>query len=129
MTSCVLHRIDGAVQDKGKPLTSAKKVAFDALINAIAEYGVPGTPEMGGEACEIVHIDHWCAVAYASGIACSPEPEAKKKAFQRSVSGLLTSGWIRTWDDYWWPSRDTGQGRDIAGTCPGTFKRDRDTPL
>lgn len=120
MTSCVLHRIDGAVLDAGRPLTGAKKVAFDALNAAIAESGVPGTPEMGGDAREIVHVDHWREFAYASGIACSPEPEAKKKAFQRAVSGLLTSGWIRTRDDYWWPSRDTGQGRDIAGTCPGT---------
>lgn len=120
MTSCVLHRVDGAVQDKGKPLAGAKKVAFDALIDAIAASGVPGTQEMGGAACEIVHIDHWREAAYATGISCSPNQDAKKKAFQRAVSDLLTSGWIGTRDDYWWPSRDTGHCRDIAGTCPGT---------
>lgn len=120
MTSCVLHGVDGAVQDKGKPLAGAKKVAFDAMIDAIAASGVPGTQEMGGAACEIVHIDHWREAAYATGISCSPNQDAKKKAFQRAVSDLLTSGWIGTRDDYWWPSRDTGQGRDIAGTCPGT---------
>ena len=120
MTSCVLHRVDGAVQDKGRPLTGARKIAFDALNAAIAESGVAGTPEMGGDGHEIVHVDRWRAVAYASGITTSTEQEAKKKAFQRAVSDLLTSGWIGTRDDYWWPNRDTGQGRDIVGTCPGT---------
>jgi hypothetical protein len=121
MTSCVLHRVEGGAGDRGKTLTGAKKVAFDALNAAIAESGVASTPEMGGDGHEIVHVDRWREVAYATGISCSPNQDTKKKAFQRAVSDLLTSGWIGTRDDYWWPSRDTGHCRDIAGTCPGTF--------
>jgi hypothetical protein len=119
ITSCVLHRYDGAVQDN-RPLSGAKKIAFDALISAIEASGIPGTPASGGVKHEIVHVDQWRSSAYESGISASPSLEAKKKAFQRAISDLRDGGWIDTRNDFWWPIRDTGQERDIFGTCPGT---------
>jgi hypothetical protein len=120
MTSCVLRRVEGAVQGKEKALTGAKKVAFDALVTAIDRSGVAGTPGTSQEGRRIVHIDLWREAAYASGISCSPTQEAKKKAFGRAINDLRAGGWIGTNNDYWWSTRDTGQGRDNAGTCPGT---------
>ncbi len=82
---------------------------------------MPGTPETGQEGRRIVHIDFWRERLHtASGISTSTEQEAKKKAFGRDITELRNGGWIETRNDFWWPARDTGQGRDIAGTCPGT---------
>lgn len=120
MTSCVLRRVEGAVQGKEKALTGAKKVAFDALVTAIDRSGVAGTPGTSQEGHRIVHIDLWREAAYAASISTSTEKEAKKKAFGRAINDLRDGGWIGTNNDYWWSMRDTGQGRDKAGTCPGT---------
>jgi hypothetical protein len=104
MTSCVLVSTEGTTADK-KPLTGARKVAFDTLLAVGEKY---------------VHIDTWRDAAYSSGISPSSSHEAKKKAFQRAVSGLRSSGYVDTRDDYWWPVRDTGQQGDNSGTMsPG----------
>jgi len=104
MTSCVLRRIEGATADT-RPLSGARKVAFDALV-AIGD--------------EHVHIDTWRDAAYSAGVSPSSSYEAKKKAFQRAVTDLRAAGYVETQNDYWWSKRDTGQGRDKSGTCTGT---------
>ena len=119
-TSCVLHRVEGMAQDNRRSLTGAKKIAFNALITAIEVSGKAAPLNMGGEGRKIVHIDTWRTVAYGAGISPTPTQAAKKKAFQRAVTDLRDGGWIETHNDFWWPKRDTGQGRDNGGTCPGT---------
>jgi len=110
MTSCVLHKTESAPRgERSRPLTGKKKVAYDALLAAIE--ASRGTS---------VHVDVWRVAAYRDGISATATQDAKRKAFQRAVDKLRDGGWIETRDDYWWPRRDTGQGRDNGGTCPGT---------
>jgi len=110
MTSCVLHRTGSAPQGEGnRPLTGPKRVAFDALKSAI---------EASGE--RSVHIDVWREAAYRAGVSTSSKQDAKKTAFRRAVEDLRDGGRIETRDGYYWPKRDTGQGRDNSGTCSGT---------
>ena len=104
MTSCVMVRTDSVTTD-ARPLMGARKIAYDALLS------------IGGES---VHIDTWRDAAYLAKISSSTSSEAKKKAFQRAATDLITSGHIETKNNYFWPKRDTGQGRDNAGTCPPT---------
>lgn len=112
MTSCVLHKTGSASRrETREPLTGKKKVAYDALRSAI---------EASGE--RSVHIDVWRAAAYRAGIsATSSKQDAKKRAFRRAVDDLRDGSWVETQDDQWRPKRDTGQGRDNSGTCPGTI--------
>jgi hypothetical protein len=91
MTSLVLRRTETAVQDYIKPLSGAKKIALDALISVGDEY---------------VHIDKWRDAAYSSGIASSSSQEAKQKAFRRAVTDLLSAGYVKTRDDYYWLKPD-----------------------
>lgn len=110
MTSCIMVDTETVGQGKMyKPLTGARKVAFDTLRAVIKESGK-----------ESVHIDVWRERAYALGISTSTERDTKKRVFNRAVSDLCEWGWIDTLNDFWWPVRDTGQGRDNTGTCPGT---------
>jgi len=120
MTSCVLHRVDRPGRDQRKPLAGAKKVAFDALIAAIEQYGILDNCDEGQDHGKTVHVDRWREIAYAAGISSSTNQNSKKKAFQRAVNELRDGGWVDTWDDYWWPKRDEGQERDIVWTCQRT---------
>ena len=86
VTSCVLCRV-ADTKANTRPLSGAKKVAFDALIRIVDEY---------------VHIDTWRDEAYSSGISPTDTPEAKRKAFKRAVSDLYDAGFVETRDDQWW---------------------------
>ena len=89
----------------------AKMVAYNALLAAIRDSGQ-----------ESVYIDDWRAAAYRAGVSStSTSQDAKKRAFRRAVNDLRNAGYVETRDDYWRPRRDTGQGRDNGGTCPGTI--------
>ncbi len=98
MTSCILRPSEG-VSRESKPLKGARKIAFDALMEAGS-----GEPS---------HIDKWREYAYASGISPTSSIEAKKKAFQRAVSDLREAGYVETINDLWWPKKDR---RDISST-------------
>lgn len=104
MTSCVLRRVEGVSATK-RPLSGAKKVAFDALASVGDEH---------------VHIDTWRDAAYRAGISATSSMDAKRKAFKRAVSELRDSELVDVNGNYWWIKADTGQRPDIGRTCPGT---------
>ncbi|MDO9228368.1 MAG: AAA family ATPase [Syntrophales bacterium] len=104
MTSCVLHRVEGTTADT-RPLSGARKVAFDALVRIGEDY---------------VHIDTWRDAAYAAGVSPTSSQDAKRKAFKRAVSELRDAGLVEVKGDYWWVKADTGQRPDKGRTCPGT---------
>lgn len=89
MTSCILRRVEGTLASK-RPLSGAKKIAFDAL-NLIDE--------------EFVHIDTWRDAAYAAGVSPTSLQESKQKAFKRAVSALRDAGLVETRNDYWWTKK------------------------
>jgi len=98
MTSCVLCRVEGATMNT-RPLSGAKKVAFDALFAIGDEY---------------VHIDTWRDTAYSAGISPTSSQGAKQKAFKRAVLDLRTAGLVDTKDDYWWVKKSPGQAGHSA---------------
>lgn len=93
MTSCILHRIEGAAADT-RPLSGARKVAFNALVSLGEKY---------------VHIDTWRDAAYSAGVSPSPSQDAKRKAFGRAVSELRDAGLVVANGDYWRVKKDPGQ--------------------
>jgi len=92
ITSLVLRFAEAQAQDQ-KPLTGARKIAFDALFSIGEDY---------------VHIDTWRDAAYSAGVSPSPEIKAKQKAFKRAVTDLLVGGHVKTKDDFYCPNQDRG---------------------
>ena len=110
VTSVVLHETDSpATSYRQASLSGGKKIALESL-ESLAFQKPDGR----------VHIDAWRNDAYRRGITPSAEQEAKKKAFQRAVRGLLDSGHIQTKDDLYWPTNQTGQAGHVPGLsrCP-----------
>ena len=79
----------GKETNKGSVLKGAKRVAFEVLKRLQTEQDGP------------VHIDVFRKAAYNSGITASTEGEARKKAFQRAVSGLMDSEMIKCESGYY----------------------------
>ncbi len=122
-SSCVLRLVDGqAASSVRKPLSGAKKVAYNALLEAIKENGEEMPEEMVEsmrgdiDGFGIVHLDTWREVAYRANISTSEDSSSKRKAFTRAVSGLRDSGHVEVQNDYAWPV--AGQ-RDRTGTNTG----------
>ena len=61
------------------------------------------------------HLDAWREEFYRTSTADTQA--AKKKAFQRARTDLVDGGFLTVSDDIY-RERDTGQSRDITGTCP-----------
>ena len=87
-----------------KPLSGAKKIAFESLLRAIEESG--SSPVSASNGANVVHIDVWRADAYRNGIS-PQDTKAKKMAFYRAVKTLQADSLVSTMDDYYWPSNDT----------------------
>jgi hypothetical protein len=104
MTSCILRRIDNVSEPGTRPLSGAKKIAFDCLRS------------LGGDG---VDIDDWRLACYTAGISPTSSTDAKRKAFKRAVSELRDFGHVRATNDLWSIKADNGQRADIGRTCPG----------
>jgi len=94
MTSCILKRIEAVTDPGTRPLTGAKKIAFDCLRS------------LGGNG---VDIDDWRLACYTAGISPTSSTESKRKAFKRAVSELRDFGHVRATNDLWWVKSDPGQ--------------------
>ncbi len=99
MTSVVLRLTEPPTARDSK-LTGAKRVAKDALfhLTCIAKKDNPDAPLIGPVP---IHIEDWREAAYQRGISPSEKQDAKKKAFQRAVTGLLDMGIVEADGDYY----------------------------
>jgi len=104
LTSLILQRVEGTSNQR--PLYGALKVAYESLVG------------LGGYA----HVDVWRDAAYTAGISASSQ-EARKKAFQRSVTALRNAGLVDSNKGFYWV---TGQdkGGTLEGHVPGHKERD-----
>lgn len=115
MHSLVMDKIQSAPAYRGKSLTGTNKIALDTLKQAMRDTG------------DIkIHIDVWREYAYEAGISPTPNDDAKRKAFQRSINKLRDLEQIDTRNDFWWPITDK---RTKTGQSPDSPRTDKDTPL
>ncbi len=99
MTSVVLRLTEPPTARDAK-LTGAKRVAKDALfhLTCLAKKDNPDAPLIGPVP---INIEDWREAAYQRGISPSEKQDAKKKAFQRAVTGLLDRGIVEADGDYY----------------------------
>lgn len=103
VTSCIV--VDAEAKPAPKPtasLTPDEKVALRTLDRALKVDGVMATVFAGDVEGSVVAVSDWRAWFYREGKP-GAEPEAKRKAFQRVMTGLLAKGRIGTRDDFVWP--------------------------
>ena len=77
--------------------------AVDVLQKAINEVGsVPPTSNHIPPNTRTISIEQWRMFAYRATITESDKPDSQRKAFVRSVNGLLEANLIGKWGDYVW---------------------------
>jgi len=86
-----------------KPLSGAKKIAFDSLLRVIETAGLSPVPASNG--ANVAHIDAWRADAYRNGISAEGT-SAKKIAFYRAVKNLRSDCLVSMTDDFYWPNNE-----------------------
>ena len=101
LTSCSITPDNTAPTLRTKPLTANQRQGMESFRQAAKD----------GSA----HLDAWREEFYR--ISTADTQAAKKKAFQRARTDLVDGGFLTVSDDTY-RERDTGQRRDIAGTCP-----------
>jgi hypothetical protein len=103
ITSCAVVPVDGllaASHDKRKGLTNMQKLAYRALSDAVNDKGlVPPSSDRIPPATSVVTIDQWRQSFYSLHTG---EPEAKKKAFNRTSNDLITFSKVGIWEGQVW---------------------------
>jgi hypothetical protein len=111
ITSCVIEPADG--EDDGQPepkrrkevkigpkVSAATRVAFDLLRKAMDDAGE--TPPAAPSAVRAVRVPLWREYCYSGLVADSDKPDAKQKAFKRSVTTLRAAKAIGLWNEWVW---------------------------
>lgn len=108
MTSCVLKKVEGCVNDKmGLPkLQGAQKITYDCLSKLLESQP------------EGVHIDDWRKMAYEANISSAGSSDAKKKAFQRALNELRHKGYVQAKNDLWILSGTRDRDGKFEGHVP-----------
>jgi hypothetical protein len=95
-------------EEKGKKLRGAAKIAFDAFMAAIKEFGEDPSEsikmQMDGlilPTDKVLAESSWRLWAYRKGISDGND-EAKRQAFFRARNSLVAQGVINTIDGYYW---------------------------
>jgi hypothetical protein len=103
VTSCVvMPEALPAEPDAGRPLTATEKIALRTLDQAMKADGIMATVFDNDVEGLVVRVGDWRRWFYREGKP-GAEDEAKRKAFQRAMDGLLAKGRIGTRDDFVWP--------------------------
>lgn len=98
LDSCILKQVanpSSTKKEDQKPLNPKDILVFEALKEAIAAKGQSAIPESGGN--KVVSKKDWREYAYKKDISESTsgsETEAKRKAFDRAIKGLLARNLI-----------------------------------
>lgn len=102
IVSCALVPTDEKPPEKANRVSGQRRIVLDLLRKAL---DAEGKPSPGGnhipQNVKVVSVETWRRYAYA-GLPSDGTQEAKKKAFQRAVSGLQSANAIGLWDDYVW---------------------------
>jgi len=86
-----------------RKVRGAKKLALDVLQKAINEVGsVPPASNYIPPNTRTISIQQWRMFADRATITESDKPDSQRKAFVRSVNGLLEANLIGKWGDYVW---------------------------
>lgn len=107
MSSAVLVPVAASPFVSRPVLGGAKRIAFEALRQALEEEGRPPSSEVLAVAdCFLVptatvHEDAWRRRAYAAPIS-SGGMDAKRKAFNRQLDSLRSDGYIGGHEGEWW---------------------------
>lgn len=112
-------------------LKGAKKVAMDALDEALAQSGERKSGE-NWPTCRLVSIDAWRKECNRRHLSASDNPDSERKAFQRAQDELRDRGLIHLRAGYVWKS-DNRTKRDMSGNVRRSHEdeggTDTDTPL
>jgi len=86
-----------------RKVRGAKKLALDVLQKAINEVGsVPPASNYIPPNTRTISIQQWRMFADRATLTESDKPDSQRKAFVRSVNGLLEANLIGKWGDYVW---------------------------
>jgi hypothetical protein len=103
ITSCIIVPVDGEATTERSKLTGAAKTALELLRRAIVNEGEDAPPSNDiPPNTRTTTVDVWRGYCDAGMIAKSDKPDARRKAFVRSVERLQETGNIGIWNDRVW---------------------------
>jgi hypothetical protein len=114
ITSCVIEPADGEGGGQPKPqwrkevkigpkVSAATRVALDLLRKAIdADGEAPPAARQIPPTVRAVRVNLWREYCYSGSVADSDKPDAKQKAFKRSVTTLRAAKAIGLWNEWVW---------------------------
>lgn len=113
VTSCVVREADAPVREAR--LSKDEQAALRTLVGLIAESGSHGSPGVPAGVASVTEAI-WRDAFYRT---CKPgaTADARKKAFRRSVDGLIAAERVSACDEWVWVGTRDKPGQN--GTCPG----------
>ena len=100
-TVCPSELPPEAKKDRRKPLKGNQQVAYQALQDALRDYGQKlSGPDFPSQPA--VHIDHWRAACKLHGLLNPEASDGGRNAYKRAKDWLLAEDYARAYNDYWW---------------------------
>ncbi|MDX2503550.1 MAG: AAA family ATPase [Gammaproteobacteria bacterium] len=106
LTAPILHAAEYVAKEIKTSLSQRDELSLSTLRASTESHGIEPSLKMkstfaGLEGRNVVHIDHWRDTLYPR-LDVDGGQDAKKKAFQRTRTKLLTCKKIANMDDYFW---------------------------
>lgn len=102
VTSAVVE----ASEPPKKALTGTKKIAMQALDDALRNHGETRSGDTYPSNRKVVHVDHWREACGVHGLTKGDSESAARKAFVRNKKKLMDMDEVREWGDHVWRVQD-----------------------
>lgn len=111
IASCVVRQADDA-GPATRSLSGQQRLAFEQLLNALADVGKPAPKTGTMPSVPVVPLDTWREYLKRASVTSRDNEETERRQWNRIKEALQSKGLIGTWDGLVWNAGTTGTRRD-----------------